>query len=324
KDVQGEDVHSGGVVEYAVKMRMLSDKYFLHAYMEDDRLTEQQLDRVADRLARFYGRQEQDEELSEWGSIEKIKVNTDENFTQTERFIGHTIDPNTYRAIQHYTSEYYREQETLFRRRRDEGRIVDGHGDLHLEHIYVTPEKVMIYDCIEFNDRFRYGDLAADLAFFAMDLDFNGYERESRYFIERMADKLSDEDLTRIIHFYKCYRAYVKGKVKSLQSTGQEVPREEQTGSADLASRYFDLSLRYALTGSEKTVLIFMGRIGTGKSTLSGMLSEELNMDRFSSDHLRKRSMGLPPGERTPRSEERRVGQEGRTRWESYTTQQEY
>ncbi|SHE57535.1 hypothetical protein SAMN05443144_10271 [Fodinibius roseus] len=294
------DPDSGSVVEYAVKMRKLSEEYFLHSYIEEGRLTNRHLDRVAGRLARFYTGQQQSDELSEWGAMEQVKVNTDENFSQTKRFIGETIEGDTFRAIRQYTGDYYRGHGDLFQKRREEGRIVDGHGDLHLEHIYITPEKVMVYDCIEFNDRFRYGDLAADLAFLAMDLDFNGCWREQRYFVSRMAGKLGDSDLERIITFYKCYRAYVKGKVKSLQSTEEEVPPEEREKAAGLASRYFSLSLRYALLGSDAVVVIFMGRVGTGKSTLSGWLSDRLKVSRYSSDHIRKRSMGLPLTDRTP------------------------
>lgn len=296
------DADLDAFVEYAVKMQQLSDEYFLDSYIQDNRLTHQRLDRVADRLASFYTDQQQDEDLSEWGAIEKIKVNTDENFNQTKRFIGQTIEREAFEAIRHYTHAYYRVHEALFQKRREEGRIVDGHGDLHLEHIYITPDKVMVYDCIEFNDRFRYGDLASDLAFLAMDLDFKGCWREQRYFVARMAEKLDDHDLERIINFYKCYRAYVKGKVKSLQSTEEEVPSEERAQAADLASRYFSLSLSYALLGSDVVAVIFMGRVGTGKSTLSRKFSDMLNIKRFSSDHIRKRSMDLPLTERTPDS----------------------
>lgn len=295
-----EELDSDRIVEYAVKMRKLSEKYFLHSYIDDDKLTEQHLDRIAEKLARFYSDQQGEEKLARWGAIEKVKVNTDENFEQTKRFIDKTIDQRTFKTIRFYTNEYYKRNEELFRRRRDLGYMVDGHGDLHLEHIYITPDEVMIYDCIEFNDRFRYGDLAVDLAFLAMDLDFNGREQEERYLIGRMAEKLADEELLRIINFYKCYRAYVKGKVKSLQSTEEEVPEEERKEAAELASRYFKLSLRYALLGSEAKVLIFMGRVGTGKSTLSKHLADQLNIERFSSDQIRKAAADQPLRERTP------------------------
>lgn len=297
-----EDAEENEIIEYAVKMQRLSEEHFLHSYIENESLTADHLDRVADKLARFYNNQKPDGDILKWGRIENIRINTDENFEQTEPFIGQTIDEVSFNTIQKFTNRYFEDHEALFNRRIQDKRIVDGHGDLHLEHIHMTSDKVCIYDCIEFNDRFRYGDLAADIAFLAMDLDFNNCWKEERYFVDKMVEKLGDQDLLQIIDFYKCYRAYVKGKVKSLQSAEEEVSAKDRIQSAEKASAYFDLSLRYALLASRPTVLIFMGRVASGKSTLAEHLSEKLNIKRFSSDYVRKKMAGLPLDERTPAS----------------------
>ncbi|MGK7369303.1 MAG: hypothetical protein ACNS64_03740, partial [Candidatus Halalkalibacterium sp. M3_1C_030] len=293
---------SGDIVEYAVKMKKLSEECFLHYYIERDELSNEHLDRIADKLSSFYKEQDTGKEIKQWGSIEKIKYNTDENFRQTKPFIGDTIDETSYKAILKYTDDYYRYFDFLFDRRIQNDCIVDGHGDLHLEHIHLTPEKVRIYDCIEFNDRFRYGDTAADLAFLAMDLDFNGCWKEERYFMQQMADKLNDSDLLLHVDFYKCYRAYVKGKVKSLQSEEEEVEDADRKKARKRARDYFDLSLRYACLGSRPVVLVVMGGIATGKSTLAATLSDRFNIDHYSSDRIRKSLMGVPLKERTDAS----------------------
>jgi hypothetical protein len=282
------------VFEYAVKMRQLSEEHFLHSLIKEGKLDRQHLDRVADKLADFYRQQKPENEILKWGRIENVRVNTDENFNQTKQFINKTIDRNTYEAIKRFTNRYYEQNEDQFRQRILDGRIVDGHGDLHLEHVHITPEQVRIYDCIEFNDRFRYGDLAADLAYLAMDLDFNNLWNEERYFIDRMSRKLEDHGLWRIIDFYKCYRAFVKGKVKSLQQAEEEVAPKDRKQAMKLARRYFDLSLRYALIGSKPMALIFMGRVGTGKSTLSEHLGRKLGIHHFSSDRIRKTMARVP------------------------------
>jgi len=298
---------SGEIVEYAVKMKKLDQKYFLYSYIESDRLTNQHLDRVADKLAKFYLQQEPKDEVLQYGEIKQIRFNTDENFQQTEPFIGNTIENEEYQAIKYFTDQYYEKNQSFFNRRINQKKIVDGHGDLHLEHIHISPKSICIYDCIEFNERFRCGDLAADLAYLAMDLDFQDRRNESRYFIEKMAQKLDDPDLKRIIDFYKCYRGYVKGKVKSLQSAGDENSQEKQKKLQQTALDYFHLSLRYALLGSRPVALIFMGRIGTGKSTLAKHLSKILKIDQFSSDRIRKNLAGLPLYERPKLSEREKL-----------------
>lgn len=299
-DIEGTG--SGDILEYAVKMKKLNERYFLHSLIERGELNNGHLNRIVDKLGSFYNEQDTGTEIEQWGNIEKIKYNTDENFRQTESFIGDTIDKESYRAIQKYTEEYYQRFNFLFDRRIENDCIVDGHGDLHLEHIHLAPETVRIYDCIEFNDRFRYGDTAADLAFLAMDLDFNRCWKEERYFMEQMADKLNDRDLLLHVDFYKCYRAYVKGKVKSLQSFEEEVGDAGRQKAINRAREYFDLSLRYASLGTQPKVLVVMGGIATGKSTIASKLSDKLNIDSYSSDRIRKSLMGVPLKERTDAS----------------------
>ena len=74
-----------------------------------------------------------------------------------------------------------------------------------------------------------------------------------------------------------------------------------------MASVYFNLSLRYALIGSRPLVLICMGRIGTGKSTIAKHLGKTLNVDVYSSDRIRKEMAGLPLHERTPTKERNKL-----------------
>src|SRR6056297_264894 len=288
------------VVDYAVKMKLLDETWFLHSYIERDELSHEQLDRVAVKLANFYDSQSPDASVAQYGDIEKIKFNTDENFEQTEQFIDDIIRREAFKAIRYFTNSYLKQNERLFQKRVSENRIVDGHGDLHLEHIHVSPGGVCIYDCIEFSERLRYGDQAVDLAFFAMDLDHNEKWKESRYFIEQMSEKLDDPELSTIIDFYKCYRAYVKGKVKSMKSREEEVEKSDRNEARQIAGIYFDLSLRYALIGSKPLVLVCMGRIATGKSTIAEHLGKTLNADIFSSDRIRKELAGLPLHERPP------------------------
>lgn len=298
---------SGNVIEYAVKMKQLDEQYFLDSYINNDTLTHQHLDRVADVLIDFYRNQDPGQEILRYGEIENIRYNTNENFQQTQSYVGETITEESYQAIQYFTDRYFEKKELLFKRRIDEKKIVDGHGDLHLEHIHVKPDTICIYDCIEFNERFRYGDLAADLAFLIMDLDFRERWKEGRHLLEQISEKLGDKDLTQIIDFYKCYRAYVKGKVKSMQSAEEEVSEEDRREAHKRAEKYFHLSLRYALLGSVPTVLIFMGRIATGKSTLANHFETTLNIECFSSDRVRKKLAGIPFYKRVSKPEREKL-----------------
>ena len=217
------------------------------------------LNRIATALKQFYQAQHPTAEVEAWGRIDRLRISTDENFRQTRPFLGRTISRAAFQTIHSYTNRFYTQHRRLFASRIKEQRIRDCHGDLHLEHIHLTPRALHIYDCIEFNDRFRYVDVANDAAFLAMDLDYEGRADLSRYFSTQMASALNDPDLLKLMNFYKCYRAFVRGKVESLHSVAQAAPEAERQAGAERARRYFRLALNYAVAGSQPLLLVVMG-----------------------------------------------------------------
>jgi aminoglycoside phosphotransferase family enzyme/predicted kinase len=283
----------GEVVEYAVKMRKLEERYFLSQLLKRNEVGNRELDRIVSTLKAFYESQKPGDDIVKWGRIEKLKISTRENFRQAEIFVGITISAPAFETIRLYTDDFYRRNARLFESRVRERRIGDCHGDLHLDHIHLTPTQLSIYDCIEFNDRFRFIDHANDIAFLAMDFDYQGRQDLSRYLTKRMADALGDRGILELMDFYKCYRAFVRGKVDSLQGAGTRLQRD-RTNSRAHARRYFQLALQYAVCGSEPMVVIVMGRIGSGKSTMANSLGRELGWEVFSSDRTRKELAGAP------------------------------
>ncbi|GAI03116.1 unnamed protein product, partial [marine sediment metagenome] len=132
----------------------------------------------------------------------------------------------------------------LFRKRVADGRIRDCHGDLHAAHICFT-NGICIYDCIEFNDRFRYCDVASEVAFLAMDLDNYGRADLSQSFVNAYVNKSQDKELLTLLNFYKCYRAYVRGKVESFHLDDASISEEEKARAKIRAQRYFELADSY-------------------------------------------------------------------------------
>ena len=104
----------------------------------------------------------------------------------------------------------------------------------------------MIFDCIEFNERFRYTDVAADIGFLAMDLDYHGREDLSKEFLRDYVAKSGDSGVMDVLDFYRCYRAYVRGKVESLRLEGPGISPEDEEEAEQRAQKYFQLAHRYA------------------------------------------------------------------------------
>jgi uncharacterized protein len=139
----------GEIAEYAVKMKELPHGWFLSELLEEHLVGEKEIDRVISTLHSFYQSQTPTPEIEQWGRPEKLKISTDENFAQVEPFIGKIISPATFEAIRHYTNQFYKLNENLFRERIQQHRILDCHGDLHLDHVHLTPEGTTIFDCVE-------------------------------------------------------------------------------------------------------------------------------------------------------------------------------
>ncbi len=290
-----DSLHFGGkgeVVEYAVKMRELAPEGFLNWRLVHANVGGADLDRLIAKLSAFYTAQSSSEEISQWGCIANLRLSTDENFAQTKQFIGSHLSSAAFAAIQYFTDRYYARRAELFERRRRDGRILDCHGDLRCEQVHFSDDEVNIFDCIEFNDRFRYIDVASDLAFLAMDLDFRGRPDLAAVFLRRIAGVLRDSELLALVDFYKCYRAYVRGKVAAMKSAETEV-RRLSASKAEKTRRYFQLALTYAIAGSDPLALIVMGRVGTGKSTVANFLGGALGWPVFSSDRTRKEMAGI-------------------------------
>jgi uncharacterized protein len=176
----------------------------------------------------------------------------------------------------------------------ERGFIRDCHGDLHLEHVVILDE-IMLYDCIEFNDRFRYGDTAADLAFLLMDLDFIGYPAFADRIAVRYAERSGDREILRLLGFYKSYRAFVRGKVEGFILDEPEVSESERLSAREVAKKYFALSLAYLKPPPPSLLVITTGLMGTGKSHLASRLGQRLGIRPLRSDVLRKEIQGLSP-----------------------------
>ena len=288
----------GKIVEYAVKMKELPHGCFLNELVEKNRVGEKEIDRVIFTLHRFYQAETPTTEIEQWGTLEKLKISTDENFTQVEPFIGKTISPAAFDANRHYTNQFYKLNENLFHERIQQHRILDCHGDLRLDHVHLTLQATTIFDCIEFNDRFRFIDIANDLAFLAMDFDFKDRSDLGNLFLRNAARELGDAGMLKVANFYKCYRAFVRGKVASIQATEKETTNSGEHEKQ--AVRYFRLALGYAIAGAEPLIVVAMGRVGTGKSTIAKRLASELDWPVFSSDETRKTLAGVPLTQRTP------------------------
>jgi aminoglycoside phosphotransferase family enzyme len=235
----------GKPVEYAVKMKQIPEERLMDRLLEKKQVTPRMIEAVSEKLVKFYSAAETSDLIKSFAKPERVKQDTDENFEQTERYIDVTIPRKVYEEVKKKTNEFFRKNGEIFQQRIASDRIRDCHGDLRLEHIFWGDE-ISIFDCIEFNQRFRYTDIATDIAFLAMDLDYHGREDLGEHLIRAYVEESGDHEIMEVLDFYKCYRAYVRGKVESFRLDDPHIPEREKKEALKRAQRYFGLAHRYA------------------------------------------------------------------------------
>lgn len=291
---------TGEVIEYAVCMRLVPHEATMLLLLESRELKREHLASLASKIALFHERADDGERIASFGRVGAVRFNWRENFEQTTALVGRTLTGAQFDHVRAYVDRFLDEQGVLIEERADTGRVRDGHGDLRADSVVFAPEgSVCVMDCIEFNERLRCGDIASDVAFLAMDLEFRGYRREADEFVSLYIEESdNDETLPAMMNFYRVYRAYVRGKVDSMQIEEPEISAAQRSEAAVRAVRYFELAEKYALASLPQVLVMTVGLSGTGKSFIARALAGRADAVLLSADLIRREranARGLGP-----------------------------
>jgi len=293
----------GPVVDYALKMKEFPQNRIMTYLLKKGEIKEETIEQICTIMINFYNSQERSDEIDKFGKVEAVRKNIEENFEQTKSVVDIAITKENYKFIQDVSNVFFDKKKNVFQQRINQGFIHDCHGDLHSGNIVVS-DKIYIFDCIEFNKRFRFCDVASDLSFLAMDLDYLNYPFLSSYLINNYVEKSNDKGIFKVLNFYKSYRAYVRGKVNGFRLNDPTIDQKEKRQIIETVKKYFDLSHYYASLFSldlntRKTLLIMVsGLTGTGKSTLALKLAVDYHAQPINTDIVRKELEGIDKFER--------------------------
>lgn len=242
--LQLTDDLEGDVVEFGIKMSKMDQSKQMNTLLAEGLVAEKDIDAIVAKLVPFYETAETNEELAQFGTSENFGVNVLENFEQTETFVGGgALSADCFAALKEYSLAFL-QKEDVFNERVSSGKIRDCHGDLYSANICLQDD-VQIFDCIEFNERFRFGDVAADIGFLAMDLDYHGRSDLAKYFVDKYISESGDGTLLQVLDFYKIYRAYVRAKIALFTASDPAVTKELAENLQKDALKYFNLALGY-------------------------------------------------------------------------------
>ncbi len=291
---------SGRVAEWAVRMRRLDDARRVDVRLERGTLLRSDVDLVADRIAEFHASARVDARTARYGSAAAITQAVRENFDATREAIARHLTPDEAEELERWQTAFLCDNAELLAKRAIQGRVREGHGDLRLEHVYL-PEgdrDLEILDGIEFAERYRCVDVAADIAFFAMDLAAHGRVDLAERFIARYASASQDFDIYGVIDFYESYRAHVRAKVATLLAADPGAPPSLVEAAEADARRHLLLALASERRSILAPAVVAVGGIiASGKSTTAERLGEALSAPVIDADRTRKEILGVRPTE---------------------------
>ncbi|MBI5285214.1 MAG: AAA family ATPase [Chloroflexi bacterium] len=279
----------GEAVEYAVKMHRMLRERMLPELLARGEASEAHVRALARRIAAFHRDAATDERIAGFGSVETLQSIWEENFEQTASHVGDTITAAQRDGIRAYVERFLRDNAALIDERARAGRIRDCHGDLRSDAVVIHEDgSICVMDCIEFSDRIRCSDVASDIGFLAMDFEFRGRPDLADELLAAYLGDAPDETLPLVLDFYRCHRAYVRGKVDGMQLDEPEVPEEQRRAARARAQAYFSLAHRYATARHPQTLVMMIGLAGSGKSYVANAIACRMGAAVVTSDVVRR------------------------------------
>jgi aminoglycoside phosphotransferase family enzyme/predicted kinase len=289
----------GEVVEWAVKMRRLPDGATLQERLRRGEVGVELVEELARRVAAFHRDAETTGPIPASGRFESVARPFRDVFEQALPAVGTTVSRAVFDRVRAGAEEGLARLRPLIEGRAARVMTRDCHGDLHLDHVYYFPDQappadLVIIDCIEFNERFRFIDPVADMAFPAMDLAFYGRRDLARAFADAYFRASGDEEGRALLSLYTAYRATVRANVEGLLLAEKEVPEAEQAAALQRARAHWLLALAELEAPAKRPCLLLVaGLPGTGKSRLAQELANHAGFCVVRSDLVRKELAGL-------------------------------
>lgn len=282
---------NGEIIEYMVKTRQFRQQDLLGNLQTAGQLQAGHIDELAARLADFHQRIERAGPDAPWGEPDALHLPVAENFTHIRSLIDDPAALVQLDQLEQWAHATHARLLPQLAQRKAEGFVRECHGDIYLDNVTLIDGQVTLFDCIEFNEAFRWIDVMSDVAFMAMDLEDRGLFALANRFVNAYLEHTGDYAGLEVLNYYKAFRAMVRAKVALLRLTQDNVSNSEREQVLARYHSYANLAESYSAI-APRIGMLTHGVSGSGKSTLSLALVEELGAIRLRSDIERKRLFG--------------------------------
>ncbi len=280
--------------EFAVKMRQFPlDATFDYA-LPKGKVQNRHIDQLAKDLARFHASLPGAQVTATFGSPEVIGEVVNDVLDRFSKEPQTPEDRNLLQTLHQWMQQEHANRYEIFSNRKRQGFIRECHGDLHLGNVALLDDTAMPFDGIEFSERLRWIDVMSDIAFLVMDLIARGRPDFSWRFLNAYLQQAGDYDGMTVLRFYEVYRALVRAKVARIRLNQHAQSDESSALLEEECHRYITLAQTLAHP-APPNLIIMHGLSGSGKSTISQVLLENMGAIRLRSDVERKRMCGLSP-----------------------------
>jgi aminoglycoside phosphotransferase family enzyme/predicted kinase len=284
----------GPALEYAVKMVQFDQDGLLSRMIARGKLGGAHIDRLAEEVAGFHQRIAVAEPTGPYGLPEKVHAPVRQNVMQIRPLLEDPEDIATLARLEVWLEEELERRASTLSERLARGFVRECHGDMHLGNMVQMDDRLIIFDCIEFNDYLRWIDVMSEVAFAVMDLEDRGRPDFGHRFLNHYLEHTGDYAGLGMLRYYQTYRAMVRAKVCALRLGQSDLDAQERSEVWEAFHGYIDLAARYTQSTSP-VLVITRGPSGVGKSTMARCLVETLGAVQVRSDVERKRLFGLPP-----------------------------
>ncbi len=284
-------------VEYTLKMREFPQDSLFLSLLEHGLLTDQLMVNLGREVAMFHSTTISNSYIRTFGKVSQIRTAIDQNYLISQKYIGGPQTQTQFQETKDYTDAFFAENQELFELRIANNKIRECHGDLHLRNIALWQDKILLFDCIEFNEPFRFVDVMYDVAFTVMDLESRGRRDLGNVFLNTYIEQTGDWEGLQLLPLYLSRQAYVRAKVTSLMLDDAAISTAEKAEISQTAAHYYKLAWQYTKTRRGKLTLM-SGLSGSGKSTAARYLARRTGAIHIRSDAVRKHLGGIPVNER--------------------------
>lgn len=288
-------------VEYAVKMVQFPQDTLLSALYGRGELTEDLVRDLATAVADFHHQAETNDHIRSFGAVAQIRQAFDENYEQTLAYVGGPQTQAQFDETKAYTDRFFEERAELFQRRVAQDRVRACHGDLHLNNVCYWQNRLYLFDCIEFNEPFRYVDVMYDVGFVAMDLLAKDRPDLATAFINHYTEQTGDWDGLQLLPLYISRQAYVRAKVTSFLLGDPAVDAATKEQASKTAAGYYRLAWS-VVQPKAGSIYLMAGLSGSGKSTTAREVARQTGAIHLRSDAVRKHLAGIPLHQRGDQS----------------------